>query len=387
MSEFTTATTPFIKLPLPLAKYLQIETFSPTEINLVFYIIEQSLNFPKGEQLSRRWVPVFPSILNVHANQANRAIARLSSMSIFEVKTDTAKTLGGIQKVRFFRVATNAKINEACYELSISKNTIAKNIKVPTRAVPPEIEFFEEGTNESGGTETTNAVVPQQRVRCDHNNELGGTFYQFSLKYQKDRRLKEYIKNSYNNFINNISNYEFSFRELLGSLYATSRTIRSFELFLRDIVNQYGDFYAYSLVLAYLQDEVSNLGDFESLKRFYKKGFLEKYHEQVLKNHEDFLDQISRLYFELCEVREVSRNNNLDLKTQITIYFSQMALEKQSNSILIFETIEDSIQFEFMTTNSLDQFSKSVKGLIHRFFMSKIFSSRWQYAIAFKEGD
>lgn len=387
MSEFTTAKTPFIKLPLPLAKYLQIETFSPTEINLVFYIVEQSLNFPKGETHSRRWVPVFPSILNVHANQANRAIARLASMAIFEVKNDTAKTLGGIQKVRFFRVATNTKINEACYELSISKNTIAKNIKVPTSAVVPEIEFFNEGTNECGGTETTNAVVPQQRVRCDHNNELGGTFYQFTLKYQRDKRLKEYIKNSYNNFINNISNYEFSFRELLGSLYCTSRTIRSFELFLRDLVNQYSVFYAYSLVLAYLQDDLSNLGDFESLKRFYKKVFLVKYHEQVLKDKNEFYEQIPRLYFELCEVKEVARNNNLDLKTQLTIYFSQMVLDKKSNSILIYEGIEESIQDDFLITHSLDQFSKKIKFTLKGFMMSKVFSSRWQYAIAIKEED
>lgn len=352
----------FVPTPIHLFKYLQLETLSQTEIRVLSYIIEHSLNFQRG---GRAWVAISPAQFaiefNINAKTVQRSLSRLVQVGIIEDKKEAIKTSGGTQLGRAFRLSDNQKIGELCLRLS-AKNTF----EVGTREYPPVVNNFSKV-----GTSLPipwDELVPTLGLASTYlGGELVPTFAcntSNSLMILDTEELKEL----FNNFLRMFSTFEFSYFDLIQMCFKQKRTIRNYEVKMDALVKEYGPFVAWVAILSFISSKDGLKGNFEALTMFAKIN-----HLTINDTWENIKKSIDDLFFELNSY--ISKTGQ-DRKNAIDLFFAKKKIERPDRKIHFYDGFQDHVSEAFqLHFLSLNGFSNEIQSKIQLYFRAKIYGN------------
>lgn len=382
-----------VRISIPLIRYLQRESLSALEHNVVLYIIEHSLNFKEVKNHGMPlWVEISPSKFaeefGYHRVAVSRALSRIEHLGVFDVTT-VKKT--GIE-YRSFRVVERNKILKALSDVTHS------NFQKPCRKTPETVTVSLQDSKENNNDSVTDSLqskwtkTNKKNLECSHTHyghvtqETTGV-YLYALRpcslgdyrqMEKADKFKGLINPQ--ECINNIQEYlknlfAFSGRsyyETILTVVRTRRERRNLSITLKRAIDVYGLYSVYIATNAHLVSKTLHFGNFEVLNSILKND-----KKELQERWENLLMQIDNLFFKLNSYAIDCDSKLQDFDIQAKLYLTSLRTDEKMTELFLFETIEEDIlRAHLLSCGSIDGFREKVVKNINNYFKYKIYGER-----------
>lgn len=381
-----------VRISIPLMRYLQQESFTALEYNLVLYIIEHSINFSLvkngGTSL---WVEISPSRYaeqtGHHRVAVSRSLSKLSYLGIFEVVT--LKKLG--QEYRSFRVVEKNKLNKALSDVSHA------NSKKPNRKKPSLVADSIHGNEENLENNVADSLhsktekINIETLDCSHTRYghvviRATAMYLYALRpcsytrYSQDKITDRFQDvSNFQECINNLKEYSKnvstflppSYYDAIVSSTRSRKERRDLQIVLRRSIDRYSLFSVWIAINVHLSSKELHFANFSVL-------------DAILKNHKDEINElwekvllhVDNLFYDLCSYEIECDSKSLNFNVHAQLFLTSKRTENKS-LIYFFDSIEEGIIQAFTISNkNIDSFKEKVIKKINLYFKAKIYGER-----------
>lgn len=385
-----------VRISIPLMQYLQQESFTALEYNLVLYIIEHSINFSIVKNGGvPMWVEISPSRYaektGHHRVAVSKSLSKLSYLGIFEVVT--LKKLG--QEYRSFRVVEKNKLNKALSDVHHA------NSKKPNRKKPDHVADSLHGDDENlnENYEITVADSLQSKIKKTNNETLDCSHTRYGhvvmratamylcalrpcsyTRYSQDKKTDKFHEvSNFQECINNLKEYSKnvstflppSYYDAIVSSTRSRKERRDLQIVLRRSIDRYSLFSVWIAINVHLSNKDLHFANFSVLDAIQKN-----HKDEISELWETVLLHIDNLFYELNSYEVECDSKMINFNTHAQLFLTSKRTENKS-LIYFFDSIEESIVHSFIVSNrNIDSFKEKVVKKINLYFKSKIYGER-----------
>lgn len=371
-----------VRLTIPLIRYLQSESLTGIEYNLVLYIFERSLNFKEVRNGGNPiWVEMSPSAyaeeFGFHRVRVSRALSRLEYLGIFDV----VLVKRGGQEYKNFKVIDSDKIGKVLSDLVYTNSvkpseTVSKKLQ---STVSKKLQLKVEKINDKS-LDCINAryghvvIFDTSLYQCALRPCIVSGYSELEIadKFRGITNFQECIKHIKEYFKNNSNFSSPSYFELLLSSIRTRKERRNLSITLKRSVDHYGLFSVWIAINAHLKNEKLHFTDFSVLT-----AILKKHKNEMDEVWENVLLQLDNLFYELiaCESECDSKMQNFKIQAQLRLTSKRTQEEKPL--VFFFDSFEESALSAYEVSNgNIDSFKEKMVKKINLYFKSKILGQR-----------
>lgn len=386
-----------VRITIPLIRYLQRESLTALEHNLVLYIIEHSINFSSVKNHGKPlWVEISPSRyaeeFGHHRVSISKSLSRLAYLGIFE--SVLIKKLGA--EYRSFRVVETEKINK------VLSDSVYINSKKPNRKPPSPVVSSLQQNNEESSINSACTVVSSLHSKSKKTNEnslacsdaryghvamRSTAMYRCALRPCSDARygheeitdkfqgisnfqecinnLKEYFKND-SNFCSP------SYFDLILSSLRTRRERKDLSITLKRSVDHYGLFAVWIAINVHLENKTLHFANYDVLNAILKTN-----QKEIKEVWENILMQFDNLFFELVEYENKCSSKMQNFEVHAQLFLSSKRTQEEKSLIFFFDSFEHTAFNSYLiSAGNVDSFREKLIKKTNLFFKSKILGER-----------